>query len=63
MTKAVRIENADSGVTFNLEVETWDRGRDGAPDSLVKTELLNYPTAMATINIWSDRYLIVKEPL
>lgn len=62
MTKCVRIENADTA-NFGVAVEVWDKGIDGAPDALVFTEKLNFPTAMtsAAVYLTSTRYLVVKE--
>lgn len=61
MTKAVRIENADTS-DYKVVIEVWDKGIDGAPDTLVKTEVLGFPTAMSNdLYITSTRYLIVKE--
>lgn len=62
MTKRVRIENADMA-QYGVAVEIWDKGRDGAPDTLVDTVKLMYPTAMTDMNVYltSSRYLIVRE--
>lgn len=60
MTKAVRIENADTS-HYRVIVETWDKGRDGAPDTLVRTTELNYPTRQIEEGITNTRYLVVKE--
>jgi len=42
-------------------VEVYDKGQNGAPDKLVNTFNLNYPTAMVDAGITSSRYLVVKE--
>lgn len=61
MTKHVRIENADTS-PYKVEVEVWDKSSDpGVPDSLFSTHKLDYPTALADLTIWSNRYLVVKE--
>ncbi len=60
MTKNVRIENADTSL-WKVQVEVWDKGLDGAPDTLVKTIDLNHPTFLAEIGITSTRFLVVKE--
>lgn len=71
MTKKVRIENADTA-SYKVVVEVWDKGAqmpDGmggfnqAPDTLVKTINLDYPTAMTGDDCYltSTRYLVVKE--
>lgn len=63
MTKTVRIENADSGTAFKVVVEVWDKGYNGATDTLAKTINLDYPTAMtgSDVYITDSRYLVVKE--
>lgn len=62
MTKAVRIENADTS-EHKVLVQTWDKGVDGQPDVMAHEQVLGYPTAMTDSNtyIHSGRYLIVKE--
>jgi hypothetical protein len=63
VTKHVRIENADTS-DYNVLVQTWDKGLNGAPDILVMEELLEYPCQMTRPNetyIHSTRYLVVKE--
>lgn len=62
MTKHVRIENADTS-NFEIVVQTWDKGLDGAPDTLVEEHTLKYPADMTPPNtyITSTRYIVVKE--
>lgn len=62
MTKKVRIENADMA-NFKVVVEVWDKGQDGAPDTLAATHNLDHPTAMTNDSVYltSTRYLVVKE--
>ncbi len=71
MTKKVRIENADTS-NYKVVVEIWDKGTqlpDGfggfnqAPDKLVKTINLDFPTAMTGDDVYltSTRYIVVKE--
>lgn len=62
MTKHVRIENADNS-NYKVVVQTWDKGQNGEPDTLVEEQALNYPTAMthASTYLTSTRYLVVKE--
>ena len=63
MTKKIRIENADTS-SFKVIVEVWDKGYpEGAPDVLVATHELPFPTAMTpdSLYIHSSRYLVVKE--
>lgn len=62
MTKAVRIENADSS-NYKVRVRTFDKGRNGAPDTLVSEQILSHPCAMtdASTYIHSGRYIVVDE--
>lgn len=64
MTKTVRVENADSGTSFKVVVEVWDKGYpEGSPDTLAKTINLDYPTAITPSDLYitSTRYLVVRE--
>lgn len=62
MTKVVRIENADTS-NYKVLVQTWDKGADGQPDTLVDEQIPGHPTATTNGNtyIHSSRYLVVKE--
>lgn len=60
MTKAVRIENADTS-TWKVVVETWQKGGEGTPDTKVKEEVLALPTALTTGYIHSHQYIVIKE--
>lgn len=62
MTKAIRVENADTS-DYQVVVEIWDKGQDGQPDVLASSQVLAYPTSMTDSNTYltSTRYLIVKE--
>lgn len=62
MTKHVRVENADTS-DYKVIVEVWDKGVDGAQDTLAFTEQLDYPTAMTSASVYltSTRYLVVRE--
>ena len=61
MTKKVRVENAD-GSNYKVVVQVWDKGADGAPDTMVREVNLDFPTSLADdIYIHSTRYLVVKE--
>ena len=63
MTKAVRIENADTS-DFKIKVQIWDKsGMEGEPDRLFKEIFLDYPTAITGLDcyITSTRYLVVSE--
>lgn len=59
MTKTVRIENADTS-DHNVVVEVWETVLNG-PDILVTSHDISCPTQMASLTIWSGRYLVVKE--
>lgn len=61
MTKNIRIENADSGTAFKVQVQIYERGVDGAPDVLVMTQKLSYPTDLGCFAIHSSRYAVVSE--
>ncbi len=61
MTKAVRIENADTS-TFKVLVQVWDKGQNGEPDTLAQEVTLGHPTAMTNgLYLTSTRYFVVKE--
>lgn len=62
MTKAVRIENADTSA-YKVRVRFFEKGVNGAEDVLVETQLLPHPTAMTSQHsfITSTRYAIVDE--
>lgn len=60
MTKSVRIENADTS-DHSVMVQAWRKGAEGEPDVLVSETPLNSPAAMATLTIWKEQYLVVKE--
>lgn len=66
MTKAVRIENADTS-KYGVQVEVWDMDwqnpNDRSKDKLINIIDLPYPTSMVNTSITSTRYLIVKELL
>ena len=63
MTKIVRIENADSGTEFKVVVEVWEKDSmmDRFDPVKVREILLNHPTAMATENLTTTRYFVVRE--
>lgn len=62
MTKNVRVENADNS-PYKVQVLVMDKGIGDAPDVLVRTINLDYPTAMTDSGVYitNTRYLIVKE--
>jgi len=65
MTKAIRVENADTS-DHKVMVQVWEKGRDlgnGSiePDTMVEEHPLDNPTAMIEKTIWAERYLVIKE--
>lgn len=62
MTKRVRIENADTS-NYKVVVQVWDKGIDGAKDTLAFERYLDNPCQITgdDIYITSTRYLVVKE--
>lgn len=62
MTKAVRIENADNS-PYELRVEVWDKGQNGAPDTRADSACfdLDLPTALGVAHVTSTRYLKIVE--
>lgn len=62
MTKHIRVENADTS-NFRVVVQVFDKGQNGAPDTIVREHFLDNPTAMTPndLHITSTRYLVVKE--
>ena len=60
MTKAVRIENADTS-DHKLQVEVWEKGAEGTPDLIVETLALGHPTALVERHVHASRYLVVRE--
>lgn len=58
MTKAVRIENADTS-DWIVVVQEWEKHLEG--DKLVRTVELNHPTKMSESYIHSGKYLIITE--
>ena len=60
MTKKIRVENADTA-TFKIIVQVWDKGLDGAEDTMAEEVLLPYPADLSEFFIYNTRYLIVKE--
>ena len=58
MTKAVRIENADTS-EYKVLVRVWQK--QAAGDVMVREVLLGHPTAMETLGIHSGQYLVVLE--
>lgn len=62
MTKRVRIENADTS-EWKVVVQLWNKGVEGAPDTLEREIKLDYPTSITgeDVYIHSTRYIVVKE--
>ena len=62
MTKAIRIENADTS-NYQVVVQTWDKGINGEPDKMASEQILANPTEMTNSSTYltSTRYLVVKE--
>ena len=60
MTKAIRIENADTS-DHKVLVQVWEKSENGDPDKLIEDNFLNYPTSMVEKTIWKQRYLVIKE--
>ena len=62
MTKLVRVENADNS-SYQVLVQTWDKGQNGEPDILAHEEVLGCPCAMTGPGTFltSTRYLVIKE--
>jgi hypothetical protein len=67
MTKRVRVENADSGTSFKVVVQVWDKsfgpGEIDRPDTLVSEHILHNPCDITGYDVYitDTRYLIVKE--
>lgn len=60
MTKAIRIENADTS-NHKVQILVMAPGRLGAPDTVVRTLDLNLPAQQITEYVHSGQYLVVKE--
>lgn len=62
MTKAVRIENADTS-NYKVRVRTFDKSGSAEPDILVNEQVLEHPAQMTDGDtyIHSDRYIVVDE--
>lgn len=62
MTKRVRIENADTA-DYKVIVQIWDKGHEGALDTMAKEIKLDHPTSMTGDDVYltSTRYIVVKE--
>lgn len=60
MTKAVRIENADTSA-FKLCVYTEDKQADGTWVRDPEPTKLHYPTQLMTMHVHSSRRLVIEE--
>lgn len=60
MTKHVRIENADTS-DYSVTCQVWETGLNGEQDYMVSEHILGYPTSLAELTIWKNRYIIIKE--
>jgi hypothetical protein len=65
MTKAIRIENADTS-DHKVLVQIWERGQKDAdgnmpPDTVVQEYTMDFPTSMITTHIYKERYLVITE--
>ena len=60
MTKAIRIENADTS-NHKVVVEVWYKNHVTGEDVKEKEVLLDYPTSMTTEYIHDSKYLIIRE--
>lgn len=60
MTKAVRIENADTSPRAVL-VQTWSKGYAGGPDKFVGEQRLEGCADLGAFLVHRDQYLVVKE--
>lgn len=60
MTKAIRIENADTS-SHKVLVHTEERNAAGEWVRLPSPVALDYPATMTTAPIWANRRLVVEE--
>lgn len=61
MTKNVRIENADEGpaqLTVVMEMQNTDGTWEELPGTY---QVLGYPTAMMSMNVWHGTRIVIKE--
>lgn len=70
MTKRVRVENADSGMTFTVIVQVWEKGRqegpaegERAPDTMISEVTLYSPCQLTGDDVYltDSRYIVIKE--
>jgi len=60
MTKAIRVENADTS-DHKVMVQVWEKGAGDKHAKMVKEYPLNHPTAMIEQTIWKNHFLVIKE--
>lgn len=60
MTKAIRIENADTS-DHKVVVQVWEKPVDGSHAKMIDENPLNNPTEMIEKTIWKDHFLVIKE--
>ncbi len=60
MTKAIRIENADSGTHFSPVIEVQNVNAEGEWVTVEKYHL-PHPTNLKELMIWGGRRLIIRE--
>jgi len=60
MTKAIRVENADTS-DHKVMVQVWEKGADDKHAKMVKEYPLNNPTAIIEQTIWKNHFLVIKE--
>jgi hypothetical protein len=60
MTKAIRVENADTS-DHKVMVQVWEKGPDGGHAKMISEHPLNYPTSMIEKTIWQGHFLVIKE--
>ena len=61
MTKAVRIENADTS-NYKISVYTEDKQADGTWVRSPEPVRLDHPTQITTLHIHTHRRLVIEEP-
>lgn len=60
MTKAIRVENADTS-SHKVVVQVWEKPVDGGHAKMIEEHPLDIPTAMIEKTIWKGHFLIIKE--
>lgn len=60
MTKAIRIENADTS-DHKVVIEVWHEGHEGEPHIFERRIDLSMPTQQITEYVYKGKYLIIRE--